>query len=240
VVLTSLSRTQALKEAGATVVPHVEPEYFRLLSAGEFASVTTNLPDNTLLNVGGKYTQIRAERDFVMESTEPLVVGQFMVSQEEAGIPRGLPGGDPSFILLPPVEQHRKDYLFLTPDKYAFDFIGVAAPKGTQVKLDGRPLRHGEVAGPGGKLVCRVSDVGRLRRPGEKADTDYEAYKCQLSFPSVLPNKTPPDNLLLGEQNDGVHRLTAEQAVGLVVYGFDAYVSYGYAGGTDLTLINLK
>jgi hypothetical protein len=55
-----------------------------------------------------------------------------------------------------------------------------------------------------------------------------------------VPDKTPPENLLAGEQNDGVHRLTADQPVGLVVYGFDAYVSYGYPGGTDLALINLK
>lgn len=241
VVLVDASRSQALKDAGASITAHTEPEYFRVLTPGEFAVVQTNLPTpDDELSVGASYTQLKAEQDFVIQSSEPLVVGAFMVSQEEAGIPSSLPGGDPSFIVLPPVEQYRKDYLFLTPDKYAFDFIGVAVPHGTKVKLDGRTLQQGTVPGPGAKLTCTLGAVGRLRRPGEKADTDYDAYKCQLSFPKIVPEKTPPANLLPGEQNDGVHRLTADQPVGLVVYGFDAYVSYGYPGGTDLALINLK
>ena len=37
-----------------------------------------------------------------------------------------------------------------------------------------------------------------------------------------------------------MHSLKSNVPVGLVVYGFDAYVSYGYPGGTDLSLINLK
>src|SRR5205823_14346916 len=32
------------------------------------------------------------------------------------------------------------DYVFLTPDKYAFDFITVVAPNGAKVKLDGQEL----------------------------------------------------------------------------------------------------
>jgi hypothetical protein len=34
--------------------------------------------------------------------------------------------------------------------------------------------------------------------------------------------------------NDKVHTLTADKAVGLVVYGFTPYASYAYAGGLDL------
>ena len=37
-----------------------------------------------------------------------------------------------------------------------------------------------------------------------------------------------------GMQDDGVHRLEANAPVGLVVYGFDAFVSYAYAGGLNL------
>jgi len=31
-----------------------------------------------------------------------------------------------------------------------------------------------------------------------------------------------------------VHHVQADEPVGVVVYGFDSYVSYAYAGGTDL------
>ena len=37
---------------------------------------------------------------------------------------------------------------------------------------------------------------------------------------------------------DGVHRVSADQPVGVYVYGFDVYVSYGYPGGLDLKAIN--
>jgi len=235
-------RTAALFQAGATItVNKSEKEYFRVLAAGEQVLVKTNLPGFTQLSVPrGTVKRLDADRDFTIEANGPVSVGQFVAAQDEAGIPSTLPGGDPSFILLPPVEQFRKDYLFLTPDKYSFDYILVAAPKGTRVTLDGRLLKAGCDATLGKKLCCTVGTVGKVRKPSEVGDTEYVSYKCQLSFPLVQMGKVPPDNLLPAEQNDGVHRLKADSPVGLVVYGFDAYVSYGYPGGTDLALINLK
>jgi hypothetical protein len=37
-----------------------------------------------------------------------------------------------------------------------------------------------------------------------------------------------------GVQNDGVHSLRSDEPAGLMVYGFDAFVSYGYPGGSNL------
>jgi hypothetical protein len=242
IAVSTSGRMQALKDAGGQITPRVEPEFFRLLPAGEFAALTTNLPapDNQITIAGGKYVQLKTTQNFWIRSTEPLVVGQFMPSQDVSGIPSSLPGGDPSFILLPPVEQYRRDYLFLTPDKYAFDFFAVAAPATAKLTIDGRVLAAGLIPGPGKKISCIKEPVGKVKRSGATIETEYVAYKCQLSFPKVIAGKIPPDNLELGEQNDGVHRLKSDEPVGLVVYGFDAYVSYGYPGGTDLALINLK
>jgi len=243
IALKTPSRTEALSKAGATVtVNKKEKEYFRILSAGEFVKVTTNLDSPfTYFSVANrKYAQLTVDRDFTIQASGPVVTGQFVAGQDEAGIPSTLPGGDPSFILLPPVEQFRKEYLFLTPNKYAFDFVLIAAPRGASVSLDGRALKAGCDTATGKKICCAKSNVGSVRRSGEKTDTYYEAYKCQLSFPIVQSGSVPPDNLLDGLQNDGVHSLKSNVPVGVVVYGFDAYVSYGYPGGTDLALINLK
>ncbi|MES1189068.1 MAG: hypothetical protein ABUL60_34955, partial [Myxococcales bacterium] len=60
---------------------------------------------------------------------------------------------------------------------------------------------------------------------------------CQLSFPKIDMSKPRPDNLAPGLQNDGVHRILANQPVGVVVDGFDYFVSYGYAAGTQLSFI---
>lgn len=243
IALTTPRRSKALADAGARIKPlDSEMEYFRILSAGELTAITTNLrpPHDQLRVAGGEYIRLDVDRDFTIEATEPVAVGQFVAGQQEVGIPSSLPGGDPSFILLPPVEQFRRDYLFLTPDKYAFDFVLIAAPKGAQVKLDGRELREGCDEEQGKRLCCTLSEVGTVKAAGDKLGTEYEAIKCQLSFPVVIPGLDPPENLEQGSQNDGVHRLSSSLPAGLVVYGFDAYVSYGYPGGTDLALINVK
>ena len=59
-------------------------------------------------------------------------------SQEAAGVPAGFPGGDPSFLIIPPVEQFRDTYVFLTPDSYAFDFLRIIAPPDANILLDGQ------------------------------------------------------------------------------------------------------
>jgi len=38
---------------------------------------------------------------------------------------------------------------------------------------------------------------------------------------------------------DGVHRISADKPVGVTVYGYDSYVSYGYPGGLDLKDLKL-
>ncbi|NOZ00668.1 MAG: hypothetical protein GXP54_02105, partial [Deltaproteobacteria bacterium] len=37
---------------------------------------------------------------------------------------------------------------------------------------------------------------------------------------------------------DGVHRISSSQKIGIVVYGWDQYVSYGYAGGMNVDTLN--
>jgi hypothetical protein len=138
-----------------------------------------------------------------------------------------LPGGDPSLVLVPPVEQFRREYVFLTPDKYAFDFLTVLAPKDTQLLLDGAPFEPSS---------CDRAAVPPPRSPvtGATSGDGFEIWRCQLSFPTIDPSQPSGRQISPGRQNDGVHRLQASRPVGLVVYGFDAFVSYAYAAGTEL------
>ncbi len=48
--------------------------------------------------------------------------------------------GDPALMLVPPLEQFRKDYVFLTPDAYTFDYVTIVAPDAAGVVIDGEPL----------------------------------------------------------------------------------------------------
>ncbi len=48
--------------------------------------------------------------------------------------------GDPAMIIAVPQAQWQKDFVFLTPDKYALDYINVVGPAGVTVQLDGQTL----------------------------------------------------------------------------------------------------
>jgi hypothetical protein len=224
----SPNRTRALQAAGASVGTFVEPEFVRVVATAEGATtVRTTLAGEDasfVLPARGESRTLRVTRDFAIAASAAIVVANVQGSQEAAGVARGLPGGDPSLLFVSPVEQWRTDYVFLTPDKYSFDFIVVAAEASAQVYLDGVKL---------GPESCEVTPFRGIAA-GSEAAPDLVSYRCQLSFPVIDPSKPAPQNLLPGRQNDGVHRLQSTRAVSLSVYGFDAFVSYSYLGGTQL------
>ncbi|WP_438029637.1 IgGFc-binding protein [Sorangium sp. So ce233] len=226
----SPNRSQTVKEAGARIEVVPEPEYVRIMAAtGKGAEITTTLPppdDRIALSSLGQFHDVTAWGDFLIESSEPVIVSQIMASQNATGVRQGLPGGDPSLLILPPLEQFRQDYVFLTPDKYAFDFISVIAPPSAVVQLDGVTL---------GAEECEIAPADGLTNEQRGGGAPpFVVYRCQLSFATIDPEKQAPDNVLPGRQRDGVHRIAASAPVGLLVTGFDSFVSYAYAGGTEL------
>ncbi len=228
------NRSRALVAAGAAISPFDEPEFYRVVATRSgITKLTTSLPapyDVIDLDGEGKHVTIIARQDFLMTASQPVLVADVQASQEAAGVVRGLPGGDPSLTFVAPVEQWRNEYVLLTPDKYAFDFLVLTAPFGAQVFIDGLPVD--------GK-VCEVAPADGLTDKTRKTpNPPFVVYRCQLSFPAIDPTKPPPMNVLPGRQNDGVHRVQSDYPVGVLVYGFDAFVSYAYAGGTELKDIN--
>ena len=149
----------------------------------------------------GEWFEITTTESFEIVASRPILVGQFLASEwDPIDLERGVPSqeaagiGDPAFILGVPVEQYRRDYVFLVPNQYAADYITVVAPLGAAVTLDGELL-----------------DAEAFRSFGSEG---YSYHRLEVA--------------------DGVHHLTADQAVGLFVYGYDDYVSYGYPAGLDL------
>lgn len=212
-----------------------EPEWIRIqaISIG-VTTVTTTLPppdDRFTLELGESII-LRADQDFTMTALggRPIAVLQVLPSQNALGIPRRYPGGDPAIVTVPPREQYRRDYVFLTPNRYAFDFVVITADATADVLLDGEP--------PDPRR-CTISPAdGIVRLPGDPPPREV-IYRCQLSFPDIANCPEEEEGceggVLEGEQNDGVHTLIATEPVGVVVYGFDSFVSYAYAGGLNLT-----
>ncbi|MDX9720262.1 MAG: IgGFc-binding protein [Myxococcota bacterium] len=149
----------------------------------------------------GEFFELLNTEDFELHADRPILVGQFLASEWDpidpntgAPSPQAAGTGDPSFILLAPSEQYRRQYVFLVPDKYEHDYISVIAPSQSAVLLDGSPI-PAELFTPFGA-------------------TQFSAARLPIA--------------------DGVHRIEASEPVGLYVYGYDSYVSYGYPAGLDL------
>lgn len=226
----SPNRGEAVQAAGADIEPIPEPEYVRFIAThDQGATITTTLPapDDVIELAGaGSMAEVRVFGDFMASSTDPILVAQVNASQQAGSVTRtGYPGGDPSLIFLPPIQQWRPDYVFLTPDKYALDFVVVTAPSTATVLLDDRVLDPD---------TCEVSPADGLDAETRGSATpSHWVYRCQLSFP-VIDGSVDPPLIGAGVQNDGVHRIVANQPVSIAVYGWDAFVSYAYAGGTEL------
>jgi hypothetical protein len=227
------SRTAAMGAAGADVAAVPEPDFVRFVAAsrdGAVIKTTLPAPDDTItLHHLGDFREVTVYGDFMAQSSAPVHVSQVMPSQEAVGIPisTGLPGGDPSLVTYPPIEQFRPNYVFLTPDKYVFNFVEIVAPPSANVYLDSAlPSDFGcEAPAPADGLTA--AQRGSATPP-------YVVYRCQLGFPIIDPTAMAPNNVSPGIQHNGVHRVDADQPVGVIVSGFDYRVSYAYPAGTNL------
>ncbi len=174
-----------------------EPDYWKVLAAEDGTRIVTNpsIPelDGITLNAG-EFAEINTPQSFEIEATGPILVGQFLVSQQSAGVSRTV--GDPSFILSVPVTQFRPDYRVLVPDGYREDYLTVIRPVGAALVLDGAPI------------TASFTPFGS--REYEYAHLPLEPGPHALSSPDEVP-------------------------FGVLGYGYDGAVSYGYPGGLNLT-----
>lgn len=230
-------RTKYVREAGFDVALKTdEPEYWRILAVRNNTEVTTNLlpPNDHFSLSSGDFVTFATTGDFFVDSNLPISFGQFPASQQTTGIPSTIngvrvPGGDPSFILVPPIEQWRNKYVFLTPNKYAFDFFLAAMPATSHLIFDGDDLQVVNTR-------CEYVDAGSVNVGGNPIPTDYVAVRCPLSNPQA------GDLLNPANQNDGRHVLESAdgQKFGLIIRGWDSFVGYGYPAGADVRAINIE
>jgi hypothetical protein len=241
------SRTRYARMAGYQVaLVEDEQEWWRVLGTKPNTLVTTNLPppnDHFTLQAGESVTWFTGA-DFVLNATSAVAFGQFPGGQQTTGIPiitgqGGIPGGDPSFITVPPVAQWRTKYVFLIPDKYEFDSILLAVSSTSSVLLDGANVRDLtlDAAADAGVLDqprCEYATAGDLTF--KDGTTTYVAIRCVLSNPRADDYGDPI------YQNDGRHVVesTDGQRFGLIVRGWDNHVAYGYPGGADVKIVNIQ
>ena len=150
-------------------------------------------------------------RDFFLEADGPVLVAQLFAGQEAVALEQLIAAGDPSMTIIPPIDQLRASYLFMTPTTYAADYVTVAVPGDVDLLLDG--------------VIVDLVNMGEegldpflVEQPRAIGDSHWVRYTIRLS--------------------DGAHRLESSQAgvaFAASVYAFDAFVSYAYPGGMNLS-----
>ena len=132
-----------------------EPDFVRVLATKPGTTVSTSLTNfpTFTLDAGG-VADFWTTEDFVVTSNEAIMIAQYAVCQQF--IESYSVGGDPEFVVFPPIEQYRKDYIFLTPPTFQKDYVFIAAPEGTQVTLDGQDV-GGEIT-----TLCEKFPAGTI------------------------------------------------------------------------------
>ncbi len=228
----------------ALVPPQVDPVTGKpinipVLNAGEWFDFEAGKG-----KVGGSFEIIAQHQD---GTPAPVMVGHFMQSQDAPG-PGAQPAdagtGDPAFLLAIPVEQWRPDYVFLTPAKYAQNFISIGAP--VHRSCAASSPRKGSVCATDEDCV----DAGLPPVVGACADDVVVTFDGEPIAPDQWQPITKNFKMARLEINPGVHQVRGlpvknaqgvpePRAISVDVYGFDQYVSYGYPAGLDLKDLTL-
>lgn len=145
-----------------------EADVWRVLATENGTTVTTSLTGqfSSFSLDAGEHYEFWSQTDFVLTATQPVMVAQYLVSQQYVEDPDV--GGDPEFILYPPAEQFREEYIFLAPPTFEKDWCVIAAPATAQVTLDGEVL--GELS-----TRCQQYPAGTLD------GVEYIALRCELT-----------------------------------------------------------
>lgn len=150
----------------------------------------------------GQTCEFGTTQTFIAEAGKPLMLGAFLSGQNSVKVDAqfGDHAGDPAYFLVPPEEQFRTEYSFLTPPTYFQSYVTVLIRPGFNVTLDGQTL--------------------------DLTQFDYEIVEGRDVARAHI------------EVTDGPHVIESQIPFGIVVYGYDDYVSYAYTGGLDLTKLN--
>jgi hypothetical protein len=112
---------------------------WRIIAAENNTQITFDPP----VSIGAKVTLDAGEvvefdefNDFFISADDPIVVAGFMHGCKATDVnPPGCPG-DPSMVLMVPVEQYQDDYVFLVDSSYDRDFAKLVRPSGAQVSVE--------------------------------------------------------------------------------------------------------
>ncbi len=168
--VTALGREFAVARSPirSTYTNWTEPDIIRVTGTADGTMVTTNLPppwSSFTLNAREDKT-FATTTGFSLSASAAVQVMQYLVPQHF--VKQGFTG-DPSQITIPAAEQHRKDYVFLVPATFQYNYAVFAKPVAADISVDGIPLSGVEFSS------CKKAPIGQV------AGVDFEQVTCPLS-----------------------------------------------------------
>jgi len=166
--------------------------------------------DNVELGAKG-WCEFGTRQNFVLRSDSPVQMVQFITSQDTTGLRgEGRHAGDPAMSAVPPSEQYRSQYTFLTPDTYYANYVSIIHPVGALLELDGIAVTPGSMGTRG-------------RTPYIEVDSE----------PVGRENRWALTIVGVGAGAHSIESMTLDR-FGIMAYAYDDYVSYAFPGGLDL------
>ncbi len=144
-----------------------EPDIIRVVGTANGTTVTTNLPApwNSFTLDARQDKTFGATTGFTLSASAPVQVASYLVSQHFVKYGQT---GDPSQLMIPAAEQHRKEYVFLVPGTFQNDFAVFSKPVDANIVLDGMSLSSAEFSN------CVRASIGVV------AGVMYEQVTCPL------------------------------------------------------------
>ena len=145
-----------------------EPDIIRVVGTADGTTITTNLPPpwaSFTLNARQDKT-FAATAGFTLSASAAVQVSSYLVPQHF--VKYGYTG-DPSQIMIPAAEQHRKDYVFLVPATFQYNYGVFAKPVAAHLTVDGVALDGVEFSN------CVRAPIGTVM------GTMYEQVTCPLA-----------------------------------------------------------
>jgi hypothetical protein len=91
----------------------------------------------------GAFCEFGSTRPVSLDSDAAVMVGGVLSGHQSTGVTvYGTQAGDPSLFILPPVEQFREDYAFVTPPTFKRTYVTIASRPSSPITLDGRAVRE--------------------------------------------------------------------------------------------------
>lgn len=137
-----------------------EPDLVRVLAQKGGTSVTFD-PAPIEGSCGtlneGQFCDVKIKVDTQITTTEPVLIGHYLLSVMESDGLSFQGVGDPSLALAVPYEQFRSKYDFLVPNEYDEQYVSVVASGNAEVLLDGASVTSQLTpVGSGGFSAARI------------------------------------------------------------------------------------